>query len=314
MIKKKGSLKFKNPILIACWPGMGEVSLRAGLFLKDTLGFKNLAYIKNSGLFYPTGIIVNQGIIDLPEIREGEFYYLKTKNQDIILFLADVQPPLEKGYMMSQKIVEFAKSLKVKTIFTFAAMPAPIEHNQPNPVWIASTSKNLLAGFNTTNAKPLNEGQISGLNGLLVGVAKENNINGVCLLSEIPLYTIQIENPAASKAILEVCLKYLKINTNLSVFDEKAAYINKEIDKLIGYLKGEKPDAEAPLSEDDIEKIKKELSSLTQIPLSIETRIEELFKQARTNPKISSELKKLLDDWGLYKKYEDRFLDLFRKD
>jgi hypothetical protein len=42
-------------------------------------------------------------------------------------------------------------------------------------------------------------------------------------------------------------------------------------------------------------------------------RIEGLFEQARRDRKKAFELKRLLDRLGVFKDYEDRFLDLFRK-
>ena len=201
MIKKIKNIRFKKPLLIACWPGMGEVSIQAGLFLKNTLRFAPFAVIKNSGLFSPSSIIVKNGLIKIPEIQEGVFYYLKNKENDIILFLSDIQPPIEKSYFMAQKIVDFAAGLKVSLIITFAALPSPIEHTfQPN-VWVAATSKKILDKFKPYKTNILNEGQISGLNGLLTGAAQKKNIEAVCFLGEIPLYTIHIENPAASKAV-----------------------------------------------------------------------------------------------------------------
>ena len=49
------------------------------------------------------------------------------------------------------------------------------------------------------------------------------------------------------------------------------------------------------------------------VPRSARARIEELFSgvaRGRANP---NELKAELDRWGLFKEYEDRFLDLFRR-
>jgi hypothetical protein len=43
-------------------------------------------------------------------------------------------------------------------------------------------------------------------------------------------------------------------------------------------------------------------------------RIERMFKNAKQNKAKAQELKIELDKWGLYKFYEDRFLDLFEND
>ena len=43
-------------------------------------------------------------------------------------------------------------------------------------------------------------------------------------------------------------------------------------------------------------------------------KIERLFLEARTSREKALELKRELDRWGLFEMYEDRFLDLFKKD
>ena len=63
----------------------------------------------------------------------------------------------------------------------------------------------------------------------------------------------------------------------------------------------------------EIEKIKKSLTSLTRLPQSIKEKIEKLFELSQRDIAKANELKQELDKWGVYKEYEDRFLDLFKK-
>jgi len=147
-----------------------------------------------------------------------------------------------------------------------------------------------------------------------LGIAKKKGVKGVCLLGEIPFYTVQIENPKATAAILKVFNKYLKAELNLSAIEERTKLIEEEIDKLITYLKGETPEeGPSPLSQEDIEKIKKDLAAYTKLPQSAREKIENLFKDAEKDLGTANKLKDELDHWNVYKEYEDRFLDLFRK-
>jgi hypothetical protein len=45
----------------------------------------------------------------------------------------------------------------------------------------------------------------------------------------------------------------------------------------------------------------------------VKDRIEKIFEQATTDIAKAHELKAELDKWNVYKEYEDRFLDLFKK-
>jgi predicted ATP-grasp superfamily ATP-dependent carboligase len=316
MIKEVSSPKLKNPIFIAAWPGMGEVAYRSALFLKEALGFKMFAKLEAHRFFKPAAVTVEKGLINIPNIPAGLFYFYKGKNHpDMIIFLGEAQPPLEYAEALSLAIVNFVKRYKTKLMFTFAAKPEPLEHKNNSQGWIASTNGDALKEFADLGLKVLKEGQISGLNGIILGVGKRKGINGACLLAEIPFYTVQIENPKAVICILEAMNKHFKLNLNISPIIERAKFIEEEIDKLISYLKGETSGAPpSPLSEEDIEKIKKDLSAYTKLPQSARVKIEGIFKEAAKDITLANKLKEELDHWNVYKEYEDRFLNLFKKD
>ncbi len=316
MIKKFKRIALNNPIFIICWPGMGEVAIKAGFFLRDTLRFKPFARIVNSGCFQPQGIISEKGVVEMPHIEEGVFYFYKDKNlgHDIVLFLAEAQPPMDKAYQFAKKIVDFAVAANAFRVFTFAAFPQAIEHTQSPSVWVSATDRQLLNRFSKYKVKTLTSGQISGLNGLVLGVAKQHGIKGACLLGEIPFYTIQIENPKTTLSVLSVLADFLGLKFNFDKLRQRSKFLEKEINKLISYLKGEATGKEnLPLSEADIQKMKKELDRFSKLPQSAREKIEGLFKKAFKDISYASELKKVLDEWNVYKEYEDRFLDLFKK-
>jgi proteasome assembly chaperone (PAC2) family protein len=315
MIKEVATPKLKNPIFIAAWPGMGEVAYRSVLFLREVMGFKLFAKLEAEEFFKPAAIVVDKGVVELPSMPAGFFYYVKGKNfPDIILFLGDAQPPLEHAELLSRAIIDFVKKYKARFMFTFAAKPEPIDHKAESSVWIASTHLDILKEFSRFNLKVLEEGQISGLNGIILGIGKKLGLKGICLLGEIPFYTVQIENPKASASILKVINEYLALDLNLAPLTERAKFIEGEIEKLISYLKGEAQEpTSTPLSEEDIERLKKDLATYSKLPQSAREKIEDLFKEAQKDISQANKLKEELDHWNVYKEYEDKFLDLFKK-
>jgi hypothetical protein len=150
------------------------------------------------------------------------------------------------------------------------------------------------------------------MNGLFLGIAKRENFKGFCLLGEIPFYTVQVENPKASLAVLEALHKILNIQIDLASLIEQVHAMEGEINKFLDYLKLG-PQGPNPIGEEEIERIKKTLSQLTKLPVSMKEKIEKLFEEAKGNIAKANELKTELDKWNVYKEYEDRFLDLFRK-
>lgn len=302
--------------MIAAWPGMGDVALKAALYLKDKLGAVEFAEMSYEGYFHPSGVWIDNSVISVPQHPTGRFYFYKNTagSRDIIIFISDAQPFIDKGYEYAKEIVDFAASFKVKIVYTFAAMPLPIEHTQEPKVYAAATRKEMLDMFSKMNLQPMPTGQISGLNGLVLGVAKDHGIEGVCLLGEIPLYTIQIENPLASIAVLSVTAKILGISIDLDDLKKYADQVNREIEQLIEYLKNPPEEQEEkPIDQNEIDIFKKGLADLSSLPDSAKKRIEELLRLAKKDLSQAIELKRELDKWNIYEQYEDSFLDLFKK-
>ncbi|MFA5144820.1 MAG: PAC2 family protein [Candidatus Omnitrophota bacterium] len=322
--------RLKKPYLIVAWPGMGEVAFKAASYLVEALKAQQFASIPPEEFFYLTGSIIKEGILSVPDLPESKFYYWKnpaTKSgmsvkspggkqdaRDLIIFLSNAQPDLSKAETYSKIIIHLAKSFNVEIIASFASMPQPIDHTQEPGVWFASTSPEININLNKYNFKALPEGQISGMNGLFLGMAKKEGLKGFCLLGEIPFYTIQIENPRASQEVLGALAKIINIQIDFTKLREQAQTMESEINKLLEYLKLGSPSQIGPIGEEEIEKIKKTLSQLTKLPISMKDKIEKLFDQAKSDITKATELKTELDKWNVYKEYEDRFLDLFRKE
>ena len=112
---------------------------------------------------------------------------------------------------------------------------------------------------------------------------------------------------------MDAAAKILDIQIDTSELMNQAQNMENEINKLLDYLKVPTQQGQGPIGEEEIEKIKKTLSSLTKLPASVKERIEKLFQEAEKDISKAPEIKVELDKWNVYKEYEDRFLDLFRK-
>ena len=79
---------------------------------------------------------------------------------------------------------------------------------------------------------PMTEGSIGGLNGLLLGVARQRGMEGVCLLGEMPIYATRIANPKASQAVLEVLTRMLGIVIDLEDLTDMAEQVEPNAEGL----------------------------------------------------------------------------------
>jgi len=322
MIKLRSKPKFKNPILIAAWPGMGEVAFKTAEYMMQKLQMKEFAEIPSDNYSPPTAISAKGSIIQPPYFPKSRFYYYKdaTSKNDIILFLGEAQPSSSRQYELAREIVAFAKKKDVRFIYTLAGMLIYEEKREGLRVWGVGTDLKTIDKLNAYGVRPMKEAYISGLNGLLLGVAKEAGISGACLLAELPFYAIQIEYTPSCLVALEVLASMIHIKIDMKEMESAAADCKRQIERLIDHVRQsllaeEEGAGELEGEEEDVaKKLEKELGITSEIPAHIKNRIEKLFDLAKKDTTKAYELKALLDKWELFKHYEDRFLDLFKKE
>ncbi len=198
----------------------------------------------------------------------------------------------------------------VERIFTFAAMATQMHPQRQPRVFCAATSEEGLNDLRGSKLELLAEGQIGGLNGILLGAAAEAGINGACLLGELPHILAHIPFPAASLAVLEAFRSLANITIDLAELSEQAQVMNEKLGEALAK-------AEQSLHEDEPAQDEEEFAPPVVEPkLSSvdEQRIERLFDQARHDKSKAYELKQELDRLEVFADYEDRFLDLFKKE
>lgn len=316
MVKFQKEPELNSPFLVAAWPGMGNVALKAATYLREKLKAEEFGEIEPGGFFHPVGAYIKGNVVEIPKFPKSKFYYWKDSKSahDLVIFLGEAQPAPEKEYEFACEILDLAGKFGVERVYTFAAMPSVMEHTNEPKVWAVVTHSSLVKDLGDYGVSLMNEGQISGMNGLLLAVAKEKGFQGICLLGELPYYTIQIENPKSSKAVLEIVCKMLGIEIDTAELDNQAKRIEGEIEKFVDYFKLHGvQEPKKPISNEEIEKIKESFGVHTRIPDSAKEKIQRLFQEAKKDISKARELKAELDRWDIYKEYEDKFLDLFKK-
>lgn len=236
---------FKEPRIKACdliaaWPGIGNVALIVARYIKDKLNAEEIGEIEPFDFFDPVGIIVKNNVIEAPQFPQSKFYHWHNPNsgRDIVLFISDEQPSF-KGYDLANCVLETSRKLKVKRVYTCAAAIARIHHTEKPRVWAAATSQKLIEAMRKYDVVLRGDIQIAGLNGLVLGVAKEKGIEGICLLGEVPTYTTRIPNPKAALAVVDVLTKILGLDIELGELAKLAKESDEEMKKLAAEAMGE---------------------------------------------------------------------------
>lgn len=307
--------KLNKPILVAAWPGMGHVAISAGYYLMSKLGMHGLAEFSPRELFDVEHIEVKEGIIQSGRLPRSRLFVWNDpkKLRDLVVFIGEAQPP--RGHaLFCRRLLEYAKQIGVEQIYTFAAMATQMHPEHASRVFVAATDQATLDTLSHQEVEVLSEGHISGLNGVLVGIAAEMGMTGGCLLGEMPHIFSQLPFPGAALAILEVFAKLVPLEIDLSELVEQS----KEVSAHLGTLLAE---VEKKLREQHVEEEEDEAPEFPivseeeppRVSAQEEARIEQLFLKAKEDRSKAYELKGELDRLKVFDLYEDRFLDLFKK-
>jgi proteasome assembly chaperone (PAC2) family protein len=304
------NLQLHHPWLVAVWPGMGNVALNAGIYLLAKLDMTVIAEFEARDLFDIDHVEVKDGLIQTGRRPRNRFFVWKDpkRNHDLVVFLGEAQPPLGK-YTFCSQLIAYARELGVERVFTFAAMATRMHPEHPSRVFGAATDQQSLEELKRLELELLEDGHIGGLNGVLLGVAAENGLHGACLLGEMPHIFSQLPFPKASLAILQVFTTITGIELDFTELAGQARATEEQLGELLSRVEQEYG-PQFPVEEEGYAPETPEESRLSP---AAEQRIEELFEQAQKDRSKAFELKQQLDSLGIFKDYEDRFLDLFKK-
>jgi proteasome assembly chaperone (PAC2) family protein len=241
-------LELNHPWLVAVWPGMGHVALNAGVYLLAKLGMSVMAEYDAGDLFDVDQVEVKEGIIQTGRRPRNRFFLWRDPGQkhDLVVFLGEAQPPIGK-YRLCRHLITYARELGVERVFTFAAMATQMHPEQRSRVFCAATDRESLEELQRLELQLLQDGNIGGLNGVLLGAAAEGGLRGACLLGEMPHIFSQLPFPKASLAILEVFTTLTGIDLDFTELAEQARATEEQLGALLARMEqayGQQPPAE----------------------------------------------------------------------
>jgi len=168
----------ENPIFVQGLPGFGNVGRIAAHFLIKFFDAKPFAELYSPT--FPDYIsITTKGVAYLPKY---DFYYAPMEKNNLIIMSGEIQPSFEDvlaHYTVCDEVLQFVESLACKFIVTMGGVPIAEDKTE---VFVAATSSRLATEFMEKGAVIYSKGKIVGGTGLTLALAKERNLDGVCLL------------------------------------------------------------------------------------------------------------------------------------
>lgn len=302
------------PWLVAAWPGMGGVGISAAYYLMAKLGMHLLAEFPAREFFDLDNVEVKNGLISTGRLpRSRLFLWRDPRGQhDLIVFLGEAQPPT-KGDAFCRQLIARAREMGVQRVFTFAAMATQMRPAHESRVFGAAIDRESLEQLQRLDLQVLEEGTISGLNGVLLGVASESGMHGGCLLGEMPHVFPQFPFPKASLAVLKAFTGLVECRLDFAELEQQAREIEEKLEEIVERVEQSVGQPEAAASFQMPPEEEKEAEADEGLSPKDKQRLEELFEQARKDRSRAYELKQELDRLKVFHDYEDRFLDLFKE-
>jgi len=240
LFKIRARPKLNTPNMVAAWPGIANVSSIAVHYLRKGLEFKDLGELDAAHFYDPIGITARDNVVDEPQFPQSRFYYWKNQpgKSDLVLFIGDDQPAV-KAYDLANSVLDMAARFNVSRVYTCAAAITRMHHTEMPKAWGVATTRKLTTELGRFDLMQRGNLQIAGLNGLLLGVAKERGIDAICLLGEVPAPAARIQNPMAALAILRVLTRMLDISIDLHELEQIASQAKDRLKQLAAEAMGE---------------------------------------------------------------------------
>ena len=215
-----------KPIMIAAMQDMGNVGSIAIDFINKSLQTQCFRYVSAP---YPNYVVDKGGHIDFQQER-CEYRY----GRGVIVFGGGVGQPQTNHelYELCQDVIDVAKSYSVQLVYTLGAFHTDRNYGKSPRTLVTTTSQELTdqiakLGIETTPGSSL----ITGFNGLILGYAKKNNMQGIGLYAEISDPQMPQYRSAKSLLVLLEKLTYQKFE-GMRELDEIASAIDSELDRM----------------------------------------------------------------------------------
>jgi len=178
---------------------------------------------------------------------EGKLF----SSNDLILLTGDSQPVVPGSeYVLSEQLLDLITKFKISNIFSLASYVTGSFVNDPK-IYGTATNSEIVKSFRSFNISTLDNGNITGMNGLILGLGKLRGIEGTCLLGETSGYVIDAK---ASKNLLEILNRILGIKINMEEINKRSKdteILIKNLEQQMMAKSGQYPQNISPEEQDE---------------------------------------------------------------
>jgi uncharacterized protein len=223
---KAANPEISKPIIIAAMQDMGNVGSIAIDFINKSIKTKPFRYVTAPS---PNYVVDKGGYIDYDQ-EKWEYRY----SDSVVVFGGGTGQPQtnQELYDLCQDVIDVAKTYSAQLIYTLGAFHTNRDYGKSPKTLFTSTSRELAEqikklGFEPTPGSSL----ITGFNGLILGYAQANGMQGIGLYAEIDEPQVPQYRSAKSLLVSLEKLTYQKFR-GMEELDEMAGAVDSEIDRI----------------------------------------------------------------------------------
>jgi len=270
--------RLNNPYLIIGWSDAGFVGINAVDYLIDGLGAKQFGEIEPYDFSLTPHISIKGSVVQEIEYPGNNFYYHKTNKPTGDYIIMSGKPPAVNHYRLANLILDVAEQFEVSRIYTVGGIYSNSTHDAEPRVFAILNNSRLrehVARYDLELGREYYGP--SSINGLILGVAQQRNIEGISLWGGVPSYIAEIPNPQICYAVLRILIQILDIDIDLSRIEAEARQATKQINELVSYLRRQSPSLDqhidrlekgldVEISEEDTQSFFKEIEEFLRKP------------------------------------------------
>lgn len=227
-IELEKEFEVEKPVFIEGLAGIGHIGKTTVSYLAQHLEAEKVGELY-SHHFPPYTIVDDDKNVNM---LKNDIYQVKREDgRDIVLIEGNAQASSPEGhYEVAEKIVGLVEDLESSEIITIGGYGTGDVVEDPD-VFGAVTEDEVKEEYSDYGIDFDHEvGQIVGASGLILGLGKEKDYQGICLLGETPGFLLS--DPKATEAVLRAVEQILDIDLDYSKLDEKVEESQEVLKKL----------------------------------------------------------------------------------
>ena len=205
-IVERKDVNLNGAMLIEGFPSVGMVSSIVANYLIKTLDMEYVGSVR-SRHFQPASII--SGGLPMPPVRIYAGQPVDKKNcicERLVVVTSEFPPPAELMQPLADKLLEWTAKKKIKIVVSIEGIINMSENQDEHTTYAIASTPAARKYLDNKKVKPMQNGIITGISGVLLHEAETKAVDAICLLSDA---NPQIPDARAAARLIDILDDFL---------------------------------------------------------------------------------------------------------